>query len=488
MWQFKNASLHPVYADVTDFIAIINNTPNFFDPARPLFVGRAPGRLDLMGGIADYSGSLVLELPLAVATLAAVQLTTETEPTFRVRSLSAGELNLQTEVSLPMSQLLGCANYAEANVWLTERPATAWVAYLAGAMVVLKQELDFAPVGGVRLLVNSNVPAGKGVSSSAALEVAVMQALAGAYGLQIAGRDLALLCQKVENLVVGAPCGIMDQMTSACGQPNRLTALLCQPAELQPPVELPAELEVWGIDSGIRHAVVGADYGSVRVGAFMGYRIIADLTGLPVTPVDNPESQKVSIQDEKWNGYLANLAPSEWETLYRERLPHSLTGSQFLEKYGGFTDPVTRIIPQLTYAIRQPTAHPIYENHRVRLFRTLLQTRPVSEEILMLLGELMYQSHLSYSICGLGSVGTDRLVELVRQAGPAQGLYGAKITGGGSGGTVAVLARAGSKAVVAQIAQRYQIETGHPITVLGGSGAGAVEYGVAELLPINPIT
>ena len=69
----------------------------------------------------------------------------------------------------------------------------------------------------------------------------------------------------------------------------------------------------------------------------------------------------------------------------------------------------------------------------------------------------MYASHESYSACGLGSAGTDRLVELVRQAGPAAGLYGAKITGGGSGGTVAVLARKG--ATIEQIAEEYERRT-----------------------------
>src|SRR5947207_11489583 len=109
-----------------------------------------------------------------------------------------------------------------------------------------------------------------------------MQALAAAYELEISAPELALLCQKVENYVVGAPCGVMDQMTAACGEANRLLALLCQPAELVGQVSLPQTLEVWGIDSGIRHEVGGADYGDVRAGAFMGYRIIAHVAGLSV--------------------------------------------------------------------------------------------------------------------------------------------------------------------------------------------------------------
>src|SRR5438093_7131929 len=100
-----------------------------------------------------------------------------------------------------------------------------------------------------------------------------------------------------------------------------------------------------------------------------------------------------------------------------------MSGATFLERYAGSTDQVTSVDPEHVYAVRQPAAHPIYEHHRVQLFRALLQQQPISEESLMLLGELMYQSHASYSACGLGSVGTDRLVELVRQAGPTAGLY-----------------------------------------------------------------
>ena len=89
------------------------------------------------------------------------------------------------------------------------------------------------------------------------------------------------------------------------------------------------------------------------------------------------------------------------------------------------------------------------------------------------MGELMYASHKSYSACGLGSSGTDRLVEMVRQAGPAAGLFGAKITGGGSGGTVAVLGRSTSGDAVAEIARRYADESGHEGYVFSGSSSGA---------------
>ena len=142
---------------------------------------------------------------------------------------------------------------------------------------------------------------------------------------------------------------------------------------------------------------------------------------------------------------------------------------------------VTEIDQERNYPVRQPTAHPIYEPHRVQLFRALLERCPMSEEHLALLGELMYQSHASYSACGLGSEGTDRLVALVRQAEASAGLYGAKITGGGSGGTVAVLARCGARAWVEKIVARYEDETGRHAS-LTGSSPGAAAWGVKRLI------
>ena len=474
MWRIEEAPRYDL-PDAARFVETLDRQAGFFRRDLPVVVTRAPGRLDLMGGIADYSGSLVLQMPLAVATLVAAQL--QEEPCITVRTLAAPGSQVESEVTIPLEILApgGTAiDYADARAYFAADPQRHWAAYAAGALVVLGHEKGVAITRGLRLLIDSSVPAGKGVSSSAALEVAAMQAIRAVYELALQGRELALLCQRVENLVVGAPCGVMDQMTSACGEPDRLLALLCQPAELQAPVALPADLEVWGIDSGIRHAVTGADYGAVRVGAFMGYRIIADLAELPVT---RGSDDRVHIDDPQWHGYLANITPSVWETVYRDQAPSALDGATFLARYGDTTDPVTRVDPERTYAVRQPTAHPIYEHHRVQLFRALLETPSPGEAERSLLGELMYQSHASYGACGLGSSGTDRLVEQVRAAGPEAGLYGAKITGGGSGGTVAVLARRGAAKVVSKIAREYERATSRGATVLGHSSPGATAFG-----------
>ena len=475
MWRLESPLSQPP-SDLDVFLDVLNKQDDFFRSDTLLLFSRAPGRLDVMGGIADYSGSLVLELPLSVACYVAAQ--HDTEHVFTVRSTNAEH----SEVSIPMSELLGdgAPDYERAHALLSADPARAWAAYVAGTLVVLARERGIRPNHGVRIFVHSSVPAGAGVSSSAALEVATMQALSAMFGVELDGREIALLCQLAENMVVGAPCGVMDQMTSALGEQNRLLCLLCQPAEVQPPVQLPPSLEVWGIDSGIQHAVSGADYGAVRTGAFMGYRIVAELAGLRTVPTGEG---RVAIEDPAWGGYLANIGPSEWVWKFQNHLPESMTGEDFLSRYGGITDSVTRVDPERTYRIRQPTAHPIYENHRVMLYRALLTRARLEDEDLRLLGELMYQSHASYSACGLGSKGTDLLVEMVREAGTSSGLWGAKITGGGSGGTVAILAGRGRQDEVERIAAWYRHESGAPGSLLGGTSHGAAQFGVANMVP-----
>lgn len=443
-----------------------------FKDSPDLVVTRAPGRLDLMGGIADYSGSLVLQWPLREATLVAFG--RRRDRLLRIVSLSedGGDARV-VEVSLDALLPEGPLAYEEARGLFSRDPASHWAAYVAGVFLVLARERGLPFPTGADILVSSTVPEGKGVSSSAALEVSTMQAVVTAFGHSLPATDLALLCQKTENLVVGAACGVMDQMTSAAGVAHRLLALLCQPAELKESVSLPEGMAVWGIDSGVRHAVSGSDYTSVRVGAFMGYRILADLVGLPVRAT----GECVVVEDARWRGYLANVSPSEWEAR-APHIPEVLPGAVFLQRYGGTSDPVSRVETARVYAVRQPAAHPVYESFRVQAFAGLLQGgNAVAAAILPRLGDLMYESHASYSALGLGSEATDDLVAMVRAAGPRRGLFGAKITGGGSGGTVAVLGEPRGYEAVAEIAEAYGQTAARPVRIFSGSSPGASAFG-----------
>jgi galactokinase len=437
----------------------------------PVFLARAPGRLDVMGGIADYSGSLVLQWPIREATRVALRPWRER----RISIVSIDPKGHERHCDVPLDLVADASlGYDDVRAWFAADPARHWAAYVAGVFHVLAREHAARFEQGAAILIESDVPEGKGVSSSAAIEAATMEAVMAAWPIDIEPRLRALRCQQVENLIVGAPCGVMDQMATICGEAGSLLALLCQPAELQGSIALPHGLAVWGIDSGIRHAVTGADYGAVRVGAFMGYRILAELARLRVTPGNRPGH--VVVEDPRWHGYLANVG-SEAFRQFAPDIPDYLDGEAFLTRYQGTTDLVAPVDPARRYAVRTPTAHPIHEHERVTAWARQLRSAPDPAR----LGALMYESHASYSACGLGSDGTDRLVALAREAGLEQGIYGAKITGGGSGGTVAVLADAGARDVVQDIARRYAAETGRAAHLFEGSSPGAAQVGAIRL-------
>src|SRR5688500_11208451 len=155
----------------------------------------------------------------------------------------------------------------------------------------------------------------------------------------------------------------------------------------------------------------------------------------------------MKLTGDPMKGYLANLSLEDYKHYFRDFLPDSMRGSEFIEKHGSTVDTATRVEPDVEYAVRPATDHHVHEAQRVRNFVQFVEEAnalpPGSGErgrTLDKAGHLMYASHVSYTRDAmLGADECDLLVELVRK-NERMGFYGAKITGGGLGGTVAVLA------------------------------------------------
>ena len=270
--------------DISDFKHFLRTDPiaqAFLSEHRAgasVTLARAPGRLDVMGGVADYSGSLVAEMSIAEAAL--VALAPRTDRTLRVWSRGIEAEKLTPQVSLFLDDFFAggaLISYETVHSRLCHDPQTRWAAYLFGCVYVLLAEgIVSSFPHGANLILDSRVPLGAGVSSSAAIEVAAMQAINAAYGLSLDGVALARLSQMVENKVVGAPCGIMDQMSSALCVPNSLLLILCQPHEVQGTQALPDGVRVFGINSAVKHSIGGSAYTRARVAAFMGRRIFSE--------------------------------------------------------------------------------------------------------------------------------------------------------------------------------------------------------------------
>ena len=388
-------------------------------------IGTAPGRLDVMGGIADYSGSLLLQMPIAEQTR--VVLRRRNDRLIRVQSdMEAGTFIIQKE------EIEGIP-YRELGERLLLRSGGSWASYVMGCFTVLKQEqgLQFE---GVDLEVSSEIPVGKGVSSSAALEVATMHAISKAFGLMLDPVQLAVLAQKVENLVVGASCGLMDQLAVNLGRKDHLLPIMCQPHEVFDPLPIPGGVRFYGLDSGVRHAVSGSSYGDVRIAAFMAFTVAMMKSGI--------SKERMGSPDIPFGGFWANVSPEVFRESYEPLIPLEMTGAAFLENYGVHIDPVTEIDPAATYGLLQAARHPVMENHRIRLFRAGLEGYLEfgdKSALLEQLGALMVGSHRGYESVGLGEPVTSRIVELLLEKGKGRGVHGARTSGGGSGGTVAVM-------------------------------------------------
>jgi len=220
----------------------------------------------------------------------------------------------------------------------------------------------------------------------------------------------------------------------------------------------------------VRHSVAGNDYGNVRIGAFMGKKIINEIRA---------RTGRAALN------YLTEVSSTEFKAAYQPEIPETILGSEFLAQYKTHDDPVTTVQPDATYRVAGPTQHPIGENERVLQFIAALQAAASgNERAFVEAGEAMYAAHESYrDNCRLSVPEVNFLVEAVRKRGPENGLYGAKITGGGTGGTVAVFGKTTAlKEHIPQIAVEYSRRVGATPDIFEGTSPGAIEFGARRYI------
>ena len=406
----------------------------------------APGRIDFLGGVADYSGSLVLEMPISQVTH--VTITSNATDQLSLCSTKEGTciLPLASMKAIAFSGL----PTAEIRTHMAEAGVPHWARYPLGCLILFARHFLCWPTEGLELHVDSQVPTSMGVSSSAALEVATLRALEKYSGHTFSGTELAQLAQRAENEIVGAPCGLMDQLASAHGAPGSLLPILCRPDILHPAVRLPEETIAVGWPSGVKHAVADAPYSTTRAAAFMGRKIVEKLLGIKLQ-------------------HLTELSPSQIRSLSAALIPERMLGREFLSRFEGIDDPLSTIDPALAYPIRAGLSFPVEENFRAQTAEQLLRTATDEslEACASAVGELMYQSHAGYSSIGLGCPETDEMVEAVRVLGAAHGFYGARISGGGSGGTVVVFLKKSALPKLRTLAKRLRFQSELDLPLIG---------------------
>ncbi len=213
----------------------------------------APGRVNLIGDHTDYTGGLVLPMAIDLGTT--------------VEGVPGGE-----EVRLTSAELEGQAVVPLGGVAPREC-APPWARYVAGVVAVT------APAQGFTGRVSTTLPVGAGLSSSAALEVAVALAL----GFEGSALELALACQQAEQLASGVPCGVMDQLASAAGVAGHALLIDCTSLAVTP-VPIPDGVEVVVVPSGEARELAASAYAQRRAQCEAAIALIGPLT--QATPAD----------------------------------------------------------------------------------------------------------------------------------------------------------------------------------------------------------
>ncbi|MEU2333926.1 galactokinase [Streptomyces sp. NPDC006654] len=325
-------------------------------------VWSAPGRVNLIGEHTDYNDGFVMPFALPHVTTAAVARRTDGVLRLHSSDIEGGVAELSLDALEPGTD-------------------QEWTAYPAGVVWALREAGH--PVTGADVHLTSTVPTGAGLSSSAALEVVIALALNDLFALGLHRWQLARLCQRAENVYVGAPTGIMDQTASACCEAGH--ALFLDTRDLsqkQIPFDLAAEgMRLLVVDTQVKHAHSNGEYGKRRAGCEKGAALLG-VDALRDVPYGELDAALDRLGDEE--------------------------------------------------EVRRLVRHVVTEDHRVERVVALLEAGDTRA-----IGPVLTEGHAS--LRDDFQVSCPEL-DLVVEAANAAGALGARMTGGGFGGSAIVLA------------------------------------------------
>ena len=361
----------------------------------PTVIAAAPGRVNLIGEHTDYNEGFVLPAAIDRAIVVAA------------RARADSRLNLYSvNFAQSASHTLGAA--------LPSRPRQ-WVKYVAGVAAMLQRAGE--TLTGADMCINGNIPRGAGLSSSAALEMAVASALEHLNHLSRPDTDIIRFCQQAEHEFVGVQCGIMDQFISRLGRSGHALLIDCRSLAHEH-VPVPEGVRLVILDTGTKRTLASSAY--------------------------NRRREECAESVRQLSAVLPGIAALR-----------DVSAAAFADH--------AEILPP---DIRRRARHVVTENERV-----LQAVEALRRGDLAVLGKLMYDSHLSlerdYEV---SCMELDTMVDICAEC---DGVYGARMTGAGFGGCAICIARAEAVETIARRVEReYPEKTGKTPTILVTSPAG----------------
>jgi galactokinase len=360
----------------------------------------APGRVNLLGEHTDYNDGFVM--PCAIGFSTRVAISSRQDRKLVIRS---EEFSEQFEFDLDN---------------LPARGKGVWSDYVLGVAVMLRQIGH--PTPGASLLVRGEVPIGAGLSSSAAIEVASALALMSLNGAALPLPEVAKLCQKAENVFIGARVGIMDQFVSCLGKAGHALLLDCRSLEFKL-IPIPQNVRLVICNTMVKHDHANGAYNRRREECDEGVKLLS-----------------------RWYPKIRALRDVSVEQLVQHKAE----------------------IPETIY---KRCLHVVSENQRVLEGGKYLTDGDVEQ-----FGALMQQSHCS--LRDLYEVSCRELDVMAEIARSLKGYCGGRMTGGGFGGcTVNIVRAADAETFAKQISERYQAEIGIKPDVYVCSAANGASAG-----------
>jgi galactokinase len=359
----------------------------------PRCVVAAPGRVNLIGEHTDYNDGYVL--PMAIERYTVI----------------AGETNNRREVTLHSVTTGETARFSVHPKVTPGEPA--WSNYARGVIAGFPHPRK--KIIGFDAVIDSGLPYGGGLASSAALEVAVATLLEALTGRTLDPIEKALLCQEAEHKFAGVPCGIMDQFTSILSQENHALLLDCRSRTTTPVAMTRPEVTVLIVNTNVRHRLAEGEYAKRRVQCESAARVL-----------------KVSALRD---------ATTEALTAARRRM-----------------EPV----------VFRRARHVISENER-----TLQAAQAIQASDWTKVGELMHASHASLrDDFEVSCRELDAVVQLASEVGLGGGMIGCRMTGGGFGGCAVSLVRTEAvQRITRSLDAAYEKQTGRQASIFASRPA-----------------
>ena len=456
-------------ADLLNFRRFLQkNLGGLFAPGRPIFIARAPGRLDLLGGATALAGMPVLHYPLAQAVIVAVQ--PRLDRRILIRNLNLSRERVLT-VEYRLDDLLEASGQPDWRMLrsLSAAQEKSWTGNVLAALALLYPVLegksrDF----GVNIAIESALPAGAGLGYTGAQLTALLLALQEAYALPPGRVDLAGWGFRIEQEIMRRKCGPSDFQSYLLGREGQLALLQGEPPEISTFLAFPQNLQLLAVDTGVRQSAEWLKLNETCVSLLIGRTLLSEAL-----------SGKNSLRPEA--GDSTPVSRELWQRELKKLIPYRFSGAEFLLNHPGAWEGEAEIDPEKRYMPRTLLEFAIEEAERVQAFVRLLQEGgPVLDEARCSeAGALLVASHDQFSrISGMVSDDAGWLAAAAAGMGTPAGIYGARVMPWGAAGSVVMLAKAGSTDHVHNLVSRLRSQFGRSPLLLAGTSSGAITTGV----------